>query len=167
MRLPRRLAVRYPRACQQHTTERMAGGAVAGKETVAVAIDPHPALRADARALGIVDARIDRATRCLAFTRQRHRRLRSDVPREIKFERQRFAGEQRGIGEAGVFVLGRVARERTGFGNGGANRIGGEVGGARRTFALPEIDRHTEPAIALILDRLDFTESHRDRQALL
>ena len=154
-------------ARQQHATERMAGGAVAGKETVAVAIDAYPALRADARPLGVVDARIDGATRCLAFTRQRHRRLRSDVPREIKFERQRFAGEQRGIGEASAFVLGRMARERTGLGDGGAYRIGGEVGGARRTFALPEIDCDTQPAVALVLDRLDFTEPHRDRQALL
>jgi hypothetical protein len=62
--------------------------------------------------------------------------------------------------EAGVGILGRVAGDGAGLGDRFAHRGGGKIGGARRTLTLAEIHRHRQPPVALVLDGIDFAQTH-------
>ncbi len=68
--------------------------------------------------------------------------------------------------QAGVGILGRETRDGAGLRHRGPDRLASQVRGAGRSLALAEVDRHRQPAVALILDRVDLTQPHRRTEPL-
>jgi hypothetical protein len=79
-------------------------------------------------------------------------------------EVRHVAGERGRIGQAGAGVLGREARDRDGLVHGRGDRVPGQVAGRRRALALADVGGDAHAAVALVLERLDLAEPHRDRQ---
>jgi len=65
-----------------------------------------------------------------------------------------------------VRILGGIAGDGAGLGDGLAHGRGPQVRGARRSLALAEVHRDPESAITLVLDRVDLAQPHAHRQPL-
>ena len=136
------------------------------QEAERIAICTQAAMRADRGAFGVRDALgVDRHRR--GFARDRHvaGALRRDLPGVRQVELGHVPRKVCRVGQSRARILGRVFRDRAGLGHGLAQRGGTEVAGARAALAGAEVHGDAHAAIALVLDRLDFTEARTDAQA--
>ena len=121
----------------------------------------------DGRALGVRDARVERARRVFAAQREVGRLIDVDFPWEVEVEILRVLGHELGVGETRVFVGRREAADAECFANGVLDARRREIRRARAAFALVAINGDREPAVALPLDGLELAHAHRDGQAFL
>ena len=152
--------------CDERAADRMAAGRVAGEKAERVAVDTRVALTAHGGALGVGNAGVHVQARGLTFARQLDRALRGEVPGVIEIEIGDLAGQRAGVHQPGIRILGGVTGDRTGLFHRLAHRGSRQVRGARRALALPEVDGHSEAAVALILERVDLAQPHAHRQPL-
>ena len=73
---------------------------------------------------------------------------------------------QFGIGQTRTGVFRSVTGDITGGLNGLANRLGIQIGGARTSLVLPDVNTDTEAIVLLVLDGLDLTHARRYRKPL-
>lgn len=85
----------------------------------------------------------------------------------VKVEIRDLAGHQRRIGQACAFILGGVLGNGQRSRHSLANRVRAAGRCTGRAFALANIKGDTKTLIAVELDRLDLTLTHRSGQALL
>ena len=78
----------------------------------------------------------------------------------------KIAREQRRIGQTRGRIFFRVARDRDRLLDGLCDRIRLQVGSARRTLALAEIDRDAERAVARVFDRFNLADARIHAQAV-
>ena len=69
--------------------------------------------------------------------------------------------EPRRVGEAGGGVFRGVARDRERLVDGGANRVVGEIGGARVAAPLADVHGDADALVAVVRDGLDLVLAHR------
>ena len=140
---------------------------IGADEAVRVRVDALTDAARYGRALGVRDARVERARRVLAAQREVRRLVDVDFPREIQVEILRALGHELGVGEPRVLVGRREAADADCFANGVFDAGRREIRRARAALALVAIDRDREPAIALPLDGLELAHAHRHGQAFL
>jgi hypothetical protein len=108
------------------------------------------------------DSWVDREARRLAGRGQLDRPLDRQVPGVAKVEVGDLAREQVSVGKPGAFVLRREARDRQRRLGRRAQRAWREVRAARVAPVLPEVDRHADALVAVVLDRLDLAAPDGD-----
>ena len=92
--------------------------------------------------------------------------LGSESPRMIEIEIGDVTRQILRLHQAGIGVLGRIARDGAGLLHSRTDRLPSEVGSAGRALALAEIDRHGEAPVALVLDRIHFSQADGRAQSL-
>ncbi len=147
----------------QRTGQRVARAALRADEALRRRVHRQRLPRLHARAFRVGDARA-RTAGVLDLDAERDRRMRVERPRVPQVEVGKFAGKALRIGEACARVFFGVFRDRARLLDRLRDRIGLQVGRARRALALAEVDRDAERAITRVLDRLDLAEAHVDAQ---
>ncbi len=112
---------------------------VAADKAMAVAVDEAGTLGVDGRAFGVADPRIAATCRVFALARDAGGLVGAHLPGMIQVEIGDVARHQLGIGQPGGRVFRGVAGDPAGGGDGLANRLGAQVGGAGGALALAEI----------------------------
>ena len=122
-------------------------------------------MRAERRAVGIADARID-LQRC-GFASDGHvdGRLGLDVPRMAEVEVGNVARDHVGIGQSGARVFRREARDADSLRDRVRDALARQVAGAGRALALAAIHGHAHAPVALVLERFDIAETRGHRQS--
>jgi hypothetical protein len=152
---------------QQHAAHAVAGHRVAGQETVGIAVHPHAAVRGNRRALGIGQPLVHGQAGGLGGARQLDGLLGGEFPRVVEVEVGHLPGHVGGVGQPGELVARRVAGNGAGLGHHLAHGLGPQVGAAGRTLGMVEIDRDSQPAVALVLDGFHLAQPYGDVEALL
>jgi hypothetical protein len=134
-----------------------AGEAVAGRER------HHRARGAGAGAFAVGDA-FNGAGGLLGEERAGLERGRIDFGAVIEIEHRRAAVEQAGLGgEAGPFVLGRLARHRDGALDERGERVAAQIGSGDTGRAAADEDAQAKLLALRTLDILEFAHAHRNR----
>ena len=140
---------------------------VRADEAVRVRVDALADAARDGSALGVRDARVERARRVLAAQRELRRLIDVDVPRKVEIETLLLARHQLGVGETGVLVGRREAADAHRLADGVLDARRREIRRARTALALVAIHGDREPAIALPLDGFELAHAHGHGQSFL
>ena len=132
----------------QRATQRVLGAAVAAEEAMRIGVHGNAFPAAHRGAIGVGDARIELAARRFAGQGQVDRMVRIQRPRMPGVEIGEIGGHQRGIGEAGGFVVLGVTRDRAGLFHRGLQAFLAQVGGAGAALALAEVHGDADAAVA-------------------
>ena len=85
----------------------------------------------------------------------------------IEIQVRYLARQREGIGQPGEFIGRRMPRDRRCLEYRLTHCRGTQIRGAGRALGLAKIQRHRQPAVAVVLDRVDLPETHRRAQAPL
>ncbi len=146
-------------------TDAVARCDVAAEKAVAVSIHATDALRAHRSAVGILDAAVVAARGRLRGLRHRLCVGHRSGPRMVEIQVGKDPRHERSVGEPVIRIFFGESRDVACRLNGCRDRRGRRVRRARRSFALAEVDRDAEAAVAIELHRFEFAKAHADRKA--
>jgi hypothetical protein len=149
-------------AREHHAAQCVRGGWVAADEAMRIAVDMQALVSAERCTFGIVDSRIEFERCCLAGFGDLDRPLRGEVPGMRQIQILSCARHESRIREPRGRVLCRESGDAASLCHRRPHRIQGEIRRTGRALALPEIDRNSHAAIALVLQGFHLAESNAD-----
>ena len=114
----------------------------------------------DRSAFRIRDAFVHRERCSFAVATQLDRVLNREIPRMVEIEIAPCARKASRIGESGARIVRGVACNRQRLIDGVANGVEPEIGGAGVPPSLADIDRYTDPFVAIVGDGFNLALAH-------